>query len=115
MAQSADLTSGLGRLAESSRDGSADLETLVADILKLLGDDLEVGATFLTRADVDSLRIERVYDRSWMRLAVGDRLPLPDTSGGPLIVGSLRPLLIGPPRPDLTFASPTVKRDLGIA
>ncbi|MCA1597717.1 MAG: hypothetical protein LC769_01630 [Chloroflexi bacterium] len=72
------VAAGLERLA-SLGDIHDDVDGLVADILALLADTLDVGLTFLARVTGETLRVEHVRDRAAMGLTAGAEAPLCDT------------------------------------
>lgn len=63
----------LGGELEQSADG------LIAAVLELLAESLEVGLTFLSRVEGASLHIVRAYDRTGMGMRTGDEIALCDT------------------------------------
>lgn len=73
------VSAALLRLATLALADDPDDDDALAAILALLADSLDVGATFLSRVDGETLHIERAHDRAGMGLASGAAIPLCDS------------------------------------
>jgi len=67
------------RLATLALADAPDADGALAGILALLADSLDVGVTFLSRVDGETLHVERAHDRAGMGLASGTAIPLCDS------------------------------------
>ena len=92
------------RLSAILADGQEDAGTVVANILMLLADSLQVGMALVTRIEDDTWMIESAYDRAGMGLRSGDRLPYADILTRVLSSGGMATLIAENVRDDVRFA-----------
>jgi PAS domain S-box-containing protein/excisionase family DNA binding protein len=99
----ASVTPWIERLSAMTADGREDAGTVVANILMLLADSLQVGMTLLARIVDGAWLVESVYDRAGMGLRSGDRLPHADILARVLSAGGMATLIAEDIRDDVRF------------
>ena len=87
------VTPLIERLSAILADGQEDAGTVVANILMLLADSLQVGMTLVTRIEDDTWMIESAYDRAGIGLRSGDGLSYADILARVLSAGGMATLI----------------------
>ncbi len=109
-----EMAGWMERLAGVTGEGEADAGTEIGNLLALLADSLQVGATLLARCEDRAWPIAYVHDRAGLGLQAGSLLPWPEVLTRALGAGPSAALLVEDVRTDARLALMAEPAQLGV-